>query len=362
MKCTWCGSVTQPNFLATLQPARSGNSGASGVVRIDFPRTAAADANAAMDQLFAAFPDHQPSLVSESAGGWTFELHWTSDPDTFVDPAVADAAAQLHGLELSELGAYHEVVEWGGRDVVFSMIHGWALLAPSLAIQRRGGRPLAWVVHVDDHTDLMAPMVEPTPRLGLLRDTVFGVAIDVADPTSVVAAVERGTVSKGNFLTAYLLAYPGSQVVHVGLDVTEASFALESQGETVVLGGTRFTRTALPLLRAPGAAGSVFRKSRLLPRELPVTGDGGVWLDIDLDYFWNRYDGDSDRRLRTAQPNERDEVRRRVQQFLNDLSEVQWLTEIEAVSLAVSPGFFPADHWAEALPVLREGLQRVLRR
>ncbi|HEX2095151.1 MAG TPA: hypothetical protein VHG28_22315 [Longimicrobiaceae bacterium] len=313
-----------------------------------------------MDQLFDTFPDHQPSLVSESADGWTFELCWTSDPQTFVDPGVADTAARVYGLRLPNLGGYREVTRWGVRDVVFSMVHAWALVAPALAVQRRGGKPLAWVIHLDDHTDLMAPAVEPGGRLGLLRDRIFGIDIDVADPASITAAVERGTVSKGNFLTAYLLAYPGCQVVHVGERLAERSFALQPRKEAVDLGGVRFPRTALPLTRDPEPGTPAFRQTRTLPPELPSQGEGGVWLDIDLDYFCNRYDGDSDLRERTAAPGETGAVMARVWRFLAELGHVRWLGQVEAVSVAVSPGFFPADHWAEVVPALREGLQKVL--
>lgn len=346
----------RPEFWA-LRPTEDPD---PALVRVVFPRAAAPDANAAMDQLFDAFPDHQPLLVSDSADAWTFELRWTADPQTFVDPGVTDAAMRVHGLRLPDIGGHHEVMRWGSRDVVFSMVHAWALVAPALAVQRRGGEPLAWVVHLDDHTDLMAPAVELGEKRGFLYDPVFGTDINVADPGSVTAAVERGTVSKGNFLTAYVIAYPGSQVAHVGEGVSERSFAIEPRRETVELGGMSFPRTALPLTRASEPDAPAFRQTRTLPRELPSQGEGGVWLDIDLDYFCNRYDGDSDRHAQTAAPGELGVVMDRVRRFLAELADVQWLGQVEAVSLAVSPGFFPADHWTEVVPVLQEGLKKVL--
>jgi hypothetical protein len=349
-----------PDFRVVVEAGDPDQGEASPVVRIAFPRAAAPDANAAMDQLFAAFPDHQPILLSESDDQWVFELRWTSDPATFVDPGVTDAATSLYGLALAEIGGYCEVHRWGGRDVVISMVHAWALLAPAMAIKRRRGKPLSWVVHVDDHTDLMAPMVEPLAPPGLLRDHIFGVDINVGEPDSVVAAVRRGLVSKGNFLTAYLLAYPGCRAVHVGAKLGEKEFPLSPEKEVFELGGKEFTRTGFLLTHLVEPATGAFRQTRSLPSELPMQDNDGVWLDIDLDYFCNRYDGDSDRRSKVAVPNEQNEVMRRVESFLAELSVVNWLPRIEAVSIAVSPGFFPSDHWAGVIPAVRDGIRRIL--
>lgn len=43
---------------------------------IAFPKNLASDANAAMDHLFDAFPDHYPSLISEDEHEWRFRLDW----------------------------------------------------------------------------------------------------------------------------------------------------------------------------------------------------------------------------------------------------------------------------------------------
>jgi hypothetical protein len=352
--------MNRPEFRALPEVDSALRSSSRVLAEVVFPRSCAVDANDAMDRLFEVLPDHQARLISESPSTWTFELRWTSDPLTFVDPGISDTVAHLYGLVLSEIGGYREVMRWGGRDVVFSLIHGWALLTASLAVERRGGRPIEWVVHVDDHTDLGSLAATAGERSGSLRDSVFGTDIDLNDPASVTAAVERGTVSKGNFLTAYLLAYPESQVVHVGDGVPEQSFAIIPRGESIHLGGAPLPGSAIPLDQVPEPGAPTFRKTRILPLELPSQGCGGVWLDIDLDYFCNRYDGDSDRQGMTAAPDERTVIMERVERFLVELGAVQWLGQVEAVSLAVSPGFFPVDHWADVIGMLRDGIQRVL--
>jgi hypothetical protein len=329
-------------------------------VNIVFPKAGAVAVSAAIEHLFDLFPDHQPTLVTDTESYWIFRLNWVSDSGAFVDPRVSRAAKSLFNLGLPDIGGYRKLDRWGESDVVISMVHSWALLAPSKAMMRPGSRPVTWIVHVDDHSDLMAPLLEPLQQPGSLRDHVFGEDIDLRNLDSIAAAIERGMVSKGNFLAAFLLAYPGCRAVHLGRDIPEQDGQFAPQEEKLEVGGRLLIRHGL--MRTPSRKYQpwTFRQTRSLPIDLPIGGKEGVWLDIDLDYFWNRYNGDSDRRFEIATQDERYEVRRRVNRFLLDLQGAKWLTNIEAVSIAVSPGFFPAEYWGEVMDLVRDGVRDVL--
>jgi hypothetical protein len=45
---------------------------------------------------------------------------------------------------------------------------------------------------------------------------------------------------------------------------------------------------------------------------------------------------------------------------LAELNHAAWITKIEAVSVAVSPGFFPAEYWAEVISTICEGIRLTL--
>jgi Acetyltransferase (GNAT) domain len=328
-------------------------------ISIVFPRAAADDSNAAMDYLLQVFPDHEPTLVRERAGDWVFRLNWTSSIQSYVDPAASARATALWGLELGEIGGYHERYDWGGREVVFSLVHSWALLPPAYVIERSGRAPL-WVVHIDDHTDLMPTLLEPLPGCRALHDHVFHKDVNLGDSKSVIAAVERGIVSKGNFLTAYLLGHRRCRIIHVGRNVVERECQLYEQMNRLVMGSAAVPQYRLVSDPPAPLQVATLQQRRTLPIDLPVEEGEGVWLDLDLDYFCNRYNGDSDRRGEVALPGEREEVMGRISVILAELRRALWLSKIEAVSIAVSPGFFPAEYWTEGMTVVRDGIQEIL--
>ena len=60
------------------------------------------------------------------------------------------------------------------------------------------------IVHVDDHDDLMPPLLKRDVS-GLI-DPVAQRIVDLYKVDSVNAAIDRGVISKGSFLAAYVLA------------------------------------------------------------------------------------------------------------------------------------------------------------
>ena len=89
------------------------------------------------------------------------------------------------------------------------------------------------------------------------------------------------------------------------------------------------------------------------------TGDQ-IWLDVDLDAFCNRFDGDSDNRQKRGSIDELNATIKRGGEFLENLSQADWLEDIAAVSVAASPGFFPSEYWDTVIPVVCDGIMKLL--
>jgi hypothetical protein len=316
------------------------------------------DVTTAMDSLFGLFEDHYPYVSAETEEAWLLGLNWPVDPLWYVDPKVREQARRVFDLSLEELPALCEVRKRRGVPFVFSMFHSRALLAVAAAFETSGTGVFSHIVHVDDHNDLMPCLA--VPEKGILRDTAFGVMIDIDDFQSVRDSIDRGIVNKGNFLTAYLLAKPAGEMVYVNRNLPQSAWWLVPQPQSVVLGDHSVVRTSLAFSEEPVVGTWRLEEVACLPQTLELTESDVIWLDIDMDGFNDRYDGDSDRRNRAGTDQEKRELEDRIETFLSDLSVTNWKSRIGAVSVAASPAFFPSEYWDWAIPKICSGLEQLI--
>ena len=89
-------------------------------------------------------------------------------------------------------------------------------------------------------------------------------------------------------------------------------------------------------------------------------GPGPILLHIDMDYFNNRYDGDSDwlDRRRKLDPSLAS-VLDKVDALADALHGARLASRLEDVVIAYSPGFFPSEYWQAADERLRAAFARL---
>jgi len=324
---------------------------------IRFPKACAADANTAMDQLFEVFTDQYPALVDEDASHWTFARSWPCDPSWYVDPYIEHNARIVYDCDLSHLASYSVVDVVAGIPIVFAMFHSRALLAPALAYELHGVTHLPTIVHVDDHADLMPALV--TLRSGMLLESTSQRCIDLDNRDSIERAIDEGSINIGNFLTAYMLGKPSGRYIHVRRGGENTTTLVAPCVQHVVLADCQIEATALEPVTSAGPDRWVLEEAQRLPVKLD-DGIGAVWLDVDMDGFCNRYDGDSNRSDRQGTERERAMTHRNIEEFLSDLQAAPWTHRIGAVSIAASPGFFPSDLWQDMIPMVRRGIEDAL--
>jgi hypothetical protein len=326
-------------------------------VPIRFAKGSAADLNAAMDRIFELFPDQYPVLLSEDGTHWTLGRTWPADASWYVDPNIESNAIHVFGCNLQTLAAYcvSEVV--AGIPVLFTMFHSRALVAPALARLMTGARPLRTIIHIDDHADSMPVLLSVRPT-GLFESTT-GVQLDLDSIESVAHAVDEGVVNIGNFLTTYMLGKPAGRYIHVKRDFHSEPTPLVPTARYVHLGGQRLELTGLDRGSPSGSGRWTCEEVPQLPLDVP-SDEGAIWLDIDMDEFCNRYDGDSNNSAVPGTELERITTRRRIDDFIARLRGALWLERIGAVSIAASPGFFPSDLWEEMIPMVSRGVAAAL--
>jgi hypothetical protein len=266
-----------------------------------------------------------------------------------------------------------EGLEWWGGGVAIENIpdlkgtrgalrigmnDAWTLWSWSLWLSdraRRSERPgPVCVLHADDHEDLMSPRVIAGPE-GMI-DPITGESVIMTDPESVSRAITSGAIGMGSFIVPFLSHVPNLHVRHLRADGPEQPATPMTVGvepDSLLRPGA----DRLVVRRdGPASEGSYCRTADARSwAEVPE--DCSVLLHIDLDYFNNRYDGDSDWRNRSRQfdpaPGAVEEL---VDSMIEALEASGAMSRVEDVFIGISPGFFPAELWATTVDRLTEGL------
>lgn len=277
---------------------------------------------------------------------WEVDLHWPGGLDRHVDPCLGEGLLWWGG------GVTPEAMRLSRRRegrIVRTLFDSWTLHTWSewAARDRPGVAPV--ILHVDDHRDTMSPRVFIGPEGWL--DPLAGRCLAFDDPASVAAAIESGAVGMGSFMTLMLHRFPDAEVRHLcqAPKVTatrDLAFRPSTERDTLLSPGAE--RPALDLMAGAGGTGpGRFRQTADLDDWLERLPDAPVLLHVDLDYFNNRYDGDGDwaERVERLDP-PLDVVLARVDALADALTRAQVGPRIEDVTIAFSPGFFPAELWA----------------
>ena len=314
-------------------------------------KASASDANAAMDILFSLFADHYPVQIDEDEHAWFFRLDWPSESSWYVDPELTSQSEKLWNCSIGDLGTLFKDRSNNGIAFVFSMFHSRALLAPALAQQFKPTH-FSDIVHVDDHDDMMMPLLNLQAKD--LFDPISGVVVDLNNTSSISSAIDRGVIHKGSFMAAYVLGHSPGTLIHVSDRLHDQSFWLQPQQIGQYLGDRTLPISTIAF--TPMADSSKWKYLETSTFPLNLKDVEAVWLDVDLDEFCNRFDGDSSRSALQGDSRERLIMENRIERFLEGLNAASWKTQVRAVSVAASPAFFPSEYWDFAIPRICEGI------
>ena len=298
-------------------------------------------------------------------GGWRLELRRPGAAASYVDPRLEEGlrwfspqllVSDIHlGLRLEE-----------GFQI--SLDDGWTLFSWCNWLQGEEGRPRTpSVLHLDSHADLMSPRIsreEGREERGW-RDLITGEAVDLGDPLTVVNALRSGAIGIGSFMVPFIHQMPGLRLFHlcprVRLQRAPGAYALEpslGDGDPIFAGARRPRVELRPLDEAHGQGVYVLGADAAdLISQIPT---GPVLLHIDLDYFNDRFDGCPDWAARPERHDPpRGEILAAIDAFFDTLAASPAAAAVEDVTVAFSPGFFPAEFWEPAVDRVRHGVARL---
>lgn len=297
---------------------------------------------------------------SMAEDGWLVALGWQNDPERYKDPDI------LKGLRWWSPGLTISDVPFAVRQECgfqLALNDCWSLLAWSRWLSSRVAQhevPSELVVlHVDDHDDLMSPLIVQSE--GCWTDAITRKEFSLLKPASVSSAIESGAVGIGSFIVPLLYQVPHVHIRH--LCVTEYStsrrgfYRFEQDGVRDDLLAPGAIRQSARLQRIPACTSSVEHSYRVTSNHcewLEGLPDAPVLLHLDLDFFNNRFNGDSNWRNRAARHDPPlTDILTSVDTVFTSLTAEGVLDRVVDMTVAISPRFFPAEFWEPTVDVVR---------
>lgn len=304
------------------------------------------------------FCDKDAEALAEGSE-WHLRLFWPDGEDRHVDPRLDEGLTWWgEGVSRSSMA----VTRRRHGHILSALydtwtLHSWSKWLNGLAIDSIEN---VLILHVDDHQDLGAPRVFIDDDEW--RDPLTGAKYTFDDPASVLAAIESGALGMGSFLTPFLHRFPQAEVRHL-CQPPKVNQTLDFQikittipDDLLELGRPRPAVELEPTTAETGPG-----RYRMTPDTqdwLDRAGTGPALLHIDMDYFCNRFDGDSDWRSRPDPLDpDLDTILAKIDEMVLALRQTGVGNRIEDVVIAYSPGFFPAEFWCPAEARLRSALE-----
>jgi hypothetical protein len=308
-------------------------------------------------QLRDYFCDKDAS-ASQVGDFWGLTLAWSDDPYRYVDPRLNDGLAWWGGdLRYQDMAVARKR---RGR-VLLSLNDTWTLESWSEWLTRNPQHPEFTVLHVDDHKDLGAPRLFEHADGWI--DPIEGQVVNLRQPSTVTRAIMSGALGMGSFLTPFLHYAPTTEVRHLCqgpkcIGTFDSMINLELLADSLLsLGEHRPAVKLVPAEQGVGRGRYRFTDDLDAWLEGLEANETAILLHIDMDYFCNRYDGDSDSVDRPCPLNcPLPDVLSRIEELTQALHQYGLVDRLADIVIAFSPGFFPAEFWAQSCDRLLLGL------
>lgn len=252
-----------------------------------------------------------------------------------------DFNSKMQGFDFSYakmLWSYHE--KKSGYNLCFE--DTWTLLFWTEFLRNRPNVKKINIIHLDDHMDLMAPLI--FQREHRLFDITTDQNVDLMNADDTRRLIERGNINLSSFIVPILHLIERVDIFHLKkqhlfrkplrlfLD-REYISAYPYQEKNRISASFRRYETDF-------TAGS-FSQSNDIRELLDTLDDSLTFLHIDLDYFINYYNGtrkQSDAEYEFSNHLIRKEIEN-IALYLNDISNICDIT------ICTSPGFCPVKDW-----------------
>lgn len=212
------------------------------------------------------------------------------------------------------------------------------------------------IIHIDDHSDLMSPLISYN---GIwCKDLLTQQSVKFDNPNSIKSAVKSGAITIGSMLTPIINSVENVNVLHLKQDLikkTQFKMIFESVLDSTFYKKThRLNINYLPIIPEKQVNKLYVKTSKISDLFSLLDKNTKILLHIDMDYFNNRFNGSTSWKQDSSflhDPNL--EIQKKVMLILcNELGKLNKMHHIDYVFIGVSPSFYPAEFWKSGLSFL----------
>lgn len=300
---------------------------------------------------------------------WNIESYWPPKADYFVDPNILEGLQWWSPSLTTEL-VHQQVKKLDGFQL--SLNDSWTLfswsewLSKKMAMNKSLPEELI-ILHIDYHNDLMSPRISFNEKQ--YTDLLTGNIFDIKKPKTVKNAILSGAIGVGSFIVPFIHKFNkvhfrhlcnGPLTLKMG-SVRQLEKAWENDtliSTTSIRPKVKFVEKDITEIKEEFINYDITNLLEMWIANLPCAP---ILLHIDMDYFNCRYDGDSDwqNQMPRYDPNLSVQLQK-MEEIFSAIIKAGLRDNIEDISVALSPGFFPVEFWDEGIRKISE-LVKVLR-
>ena len=216
------------------------------------------------------------------------------------------------------------------------------------------------IIHVDDHSDLMAPFIVRNDK-GYI-DMITKRQICWNDPSSVKNAVYSGAITIGSMLTPIVMSASHVNVIHLKQNAKTSIKRLikTSIEDNLLIPGSKRLSVNHDALYDSQTQDFYLLTSEHGLIQNHIREDSTVALHIDMDYFNNRYNASTSWRTDGVSFNPSFSVQKtEIEKLCLELGSINAKHRIACIYIGISPSFYPSEFWKSGLSYLLKKLDEV---
>lgn len=314
--------------------------------------------------IYNFFRDYFPSKIPNF--NWDKEIlkvnfNFPENEDFYIDPNILD------GLNWWKKGTKIKDIPFLYRqNKNYSIflndcwtLYSWSKLFRNLNIKKLRLPDEIILIHLDSHTDLMSPHLIFENKE--LKDILSNQKIDILKPNSIKSGINTGSIGIGSYILPLILRFSRVHIRHLRqLNEKNGLYKiLITKKKDKVLGNGKFRPNLKFSERISLIPDNNFKDEKKITTYFESNEykkcfyglpDAKILLHIDLDYFNNRFNGDSNYKdkINNLDP-DLNTILEMIDKIFDYLIKIVDKKNIIDISVGISPGFFPSEYWSPTI-------------